>query len=544
MNSGKYGLAKNRTYEKITSSSYAISASYAITASYALTAGGGGVNPTNLSIPYNNGGTFADTNISQQSGYINIGTNTQNVLGYDGYVRIWDGNYQPTNLQAPFGNFMINQNSIYNSGDGKIRYVQNGYAQRIQLSPSAGQMVFAMGTSGSAGAVVTENIAIGIQNSGNVGIGKQYPNAKLDVSGSAIISGSLIVTGCITGSFSGSVFGYVQNSATSSFVTNTQTSSFVLNTQTGSMLSPYTLNSRTASFLTTGSQNATQTISGSLTILENLTILGSSSITFISSSTLNIGTNLITVNTINPTDRYGGIAVIDSGSSPLVSASFLYDSLQDEFIFVHKGDGTNITSSHFLVGPETYNNLGNETYIPNGTLIKSLGNEHVSSSNITDNNTTISLGRNTQITGLLTVSNGIVARSSGSLLNNSVALLTQTASISIIGPTAGGPYAAMAINTYGNTGVDIQTGINGGGSSGGVILLNRLGGSVAIGKATANSTLDVNGNTTITGSLNVSSTVTATSFVGNGSGLTGISAGGGLSRGQIVAISTGLSNLF
>jgi hypothetical protein len=56
--------------------------------------------------------------------------------------------------------------------------------------------------------------------------------------------------------------------------------------------------------------------------------------------------------------------------------------------------------------------------------------------------------------------------------------------------------------------------------------------------------LNISGSQTLTGSLNVTSTVTATSFVGNGSGLTGISRGGGLSRGQIRAISTGLSNLF
>jgi hypothetical protein len=168
------------------------------------------------------------------------------------------------------------------------------------------------------------------------------------------------------------------------------------------MLSPYTLNSRTASFLTTGSQNATQTISGSLTILENLTILGSSSITFISSSTLNIGTNLITVNTINPTDRYGGLAVIDSGSTPLISASFLYDSLQDEFIFVHKGTAAGaITSSHFLLGPETYDSLGNEIYLTANRIPKGKGNEHLNDSNITDNGSVVSINSNTQITGSL-----------------------------------------------------------------------------------------------------------------------------------------------
>jgi hypothetical protein len=132
------------------------------------------------------------------------------------------------------------------------------------------------------------------------------------------------------------------------------------------------------------------TVSGSLTIRENLTVLGSASITYISESTLNIGTNLITVNTINPGARFGGLAVIDSGSSPLVSASFLYDSVQDEFIFVHKGTaGGAVTSSHFILGPETYNDLGNEIYLTANRIPKGTGIEHLNDSNISDDGSVI-----------------------------------------------------------------------------------------------------------------------------------------------------------
>jgi hypothetical protein len=141
------------------------------------------------------------------------------------------------------------------------------------------------------------------------------------------------LTGSFTGSFTGNLTG---------------TSSYAINALTTSFAPDYLP-------LTGG------TITGSLVVQNNLTVLGSASIQYISESTLNIGTNLITVNTFNPSVRFGGLAVIDSGSSPLVSASFLYDSVQDEFVFVHRGTSTSaVTSSHFVLGPETYNDLGNE----------------------------------------------------------------------------------------------------------------------------------------------------------------------------------------
>jgi hypothetical protein len=150
------------------------------------------------------------------------------------------------------------------------------------------------------------------------------------------------------------------------------------------------------------------TISGSLTITNNLTVLGSASIQYISESTLNIGTNLITVNTLNPGARFGGLAVIDSGSSPQVSASFLYDSVQDEFIFVHRGTSTSaITSSHFLVGPETYNDLGNELYLTANRIPKGKGNEHLNDSNISDDGSVVSINSNTQVTGSLNISGSL-----------------------------------------------------------------------------------------------------------------------------------------
>tara|TARA_R110000868_G_scaffold224494_4_gene476634 strand:- start:434 stop:2371 length:1938 start_codon:yes stop_codon:yes gene_type:complete len=257
---------------------------------------------------------------------------------------------------------------------------------------------------------------------------------------------SSYTTGSFTGSFRGTFIGtsswaqsssqaltasfapnYVLNSATSSFILNSQTGSFTttssFNSFTSSYLndsssfntritnltnatSSYVLNSQTGVFATTGSNTFTgnQIINGSLTITNNLTVLGSSSITYISQSTLNIGTNLITVNTNTPSIRYGGLAVIDSGSSPQRSGSILFDSLNNQWIFVHESVSGQVTSSVFIQGPQTFNNVGNEGTITTNRLTKGTGGdlgEHIGDSNITDTGTVVSINSNTEITGSL-----------------------------------------------------------------------------------------------------------------------------------------------
>jgi hypothetical protein len=146
----------------------------------------------------------------------------------------------------------------------------------------------------------------------------------------------------------------------------------------------------TGSYATTGSNTffGTQVFSGSVFIANNLTVQGSSSIQYISASSVSIGTNIVQLNTANPSVRFAGLTMIDSGSVG-GSGSFLYDSLQDEFIFVHRGNGTNVTSSHFVLGPETFDSLGNELYLSCNIISKGTGKEHLVDSCIFDNGTTI-----------------------------------------------------------------------------------------------------------------------------------------------------------
>ena len=157
---------------------------------------------------------------------------------------------------------------------------------------------------------------------------------------------------------------------------------------------------KTGSYATTGSNTyqGSQTITGSLYISENLIVAGSSSIQHISSSIVNIADNIITVNAQNPAVRFGGLAVIDSGSSPQVSGSLLFDATENEWIFVHQNQSS-VTSSLLIMGPETFDDLGNEIHLTNNRLVKSTIDEHVGDSNITDTGTKVSINSNTEVTG-------------------------------------------------------------------------------------------------------------------------------------------------
>ena len=89
------------------------------------------------------------------------------------------------------------------------------------------------------------------------------------------------------------------------------------------------IENRTGSFATTGSNTfvGTQIISGSTYVQGDLVVLGSSSIQYISASSVSIGTNVVQLNVATPGVRYAGISVQDSGSSAGVTGSILWDSL-------------------------------------------------------------------------------------------------------------------------------------------------------------------------------------------------------------------------
>ena len=190
------------------------------------------------------------------------------------------------------------------------------------------------------------------------------------------------------------------------------------------------IEAKTGSYATTGSNifQGNQTITGSLYISQDLIVAGSSSIQNISSSVLNIGDNIITVNALNPSVRFGGLAVIDSGSSPQVSGSMLFDSVNNQWLFVHQ-DQASVTSSVLLMGPETYNNLGGEAYLTLNRIPKGTGIEHLNDSNITDNGTKVSINSNTEVTGTLKVTGVIGGPTITAIETSTSSLNTFTSSL-------------------------------------------------------------------------------------------------------------------
>jgi hypothetical protein len=151
--------------------------------------------------------------------------------------------------------------------------------------------------------------------------------------------------------------------------------------------------------------NGNTIITGSLTVTNDFTVLGSASIQYVTSSQLNINDNIITVNTYSPAFQFGGLAVIDSGSgTPLQSGSMLFNSEQNEWIYVHKMPaGSAITSSLVIMGPQTYDAVGSEIHPTTNRIMKSINDEHIGDSNITDTGTLVSINSNTQITGSLLI---------------------------------------------------------------------------------------------------------------------------------------------
>jgi len=222
-----------------------------------------------------------------------------------------------------------------------------------------------LGPAGSNGIVIDTNAnssfiiksngveSLRILNNQNVGIGTSTPAYKLDVNGSTNITGSLTVTGSITA---------------------------------------------------TGALTASSAI-----INGNLTVIGTASFTYTTASVVNIGGNLINLNTDNPASRFGGMTVTDSGSFGTSSTgSLLWDSQNNRWIYSNPS-GSSYDGGLLISGPRNTSGLGSEEGTTLNALMKGQGGDHITSSGVFEVSGNVGIGTSTP-SYKLDVAGNIIAR--------------------------------------------------------------------------------------------------------------------------------------
>jgi hypothetical protein len=338
-----------------------------------------------------------------------------------------------------------------------------------------------------------------IQNSvGSTSEHVTYGNLLTDLAGTNLTvesSDSLTLSSTITGltsisatSFTGSLSGNVAGTASyannadtldgnhaSAFVLNSQTSSmsvatasfvatasyannanlldglnstaFVLNSQTSSMsvaTASYVLNAVSASFATNANTASfASNIAGglnisasSINITNNLSVSGTASFAYVqqvTGSAVIIGEEFIILNTQSPAARFAGLQIYDSGSNS--TSSIVWDSQTNHFIYSN-ASGSTYTGGGFMAGPRNTGSLGQETYPTLNKILRGQGGDHLYDSNISDDNTTVSIGINTRITGSLNVSAGITGSLLGTAATASYVLQAVSASFATLAQTA------------------------------------------------------------------------------------------------------------
>jgi len=273
--------------------------------------------------------------------------------------------------------------------------------------------------SSSVGALSSSFLSYTSSNNAQVSLLNNFTSSQLVLNGTYALTSSL-------------------NSFTSSqLVLNGKYATTASNTFTGNQIIQGTLyNSNTTNATGFTSTAATYTdgglrvakdayISGSTYIAGNLTVFGTSSITYVTASEF-IGLEFINLNTDLPLSRYAGFNIGDSGSAVGITSSFWYDSQKDNWLVIYANVGAP-TSSLAIKGPITYNNVGNEVGITPNFLTKgqaglgSVNDHHITSSQISDDGTTVRIPNNLQVTGSLFAGNLTGSLNGSNLVDASVA---------------------------------------------------------------------------------------------------------------------------
>jgi hypothetical protein len=170
----------------------------------------------------------------------------------------------------------------------------------------------------------------------------------------------------------------------------------VLLDNTGSLKLENVSLSLTGSLGVSGSLDVAQnaTIHGNLYVSGNFEVLGTGSYINISASQVDLGTNIINLNTYAPFERFAGLSVYDSGSNVGVTGSLLWDSTNNVWIYSHPDHLGSVASARLISGPLNTGSLGDETGLTNGHFPIATGDDHISDSLLTYQGTTLALNTN------------------------------------------------------------------------------------------------------------------------------------------------------
>lgn len=227
-------------------------------------------------------------------------------------------------------------------------------------------------------------------------------DSRLDtLEGKTLVSSSVqIVLQDTSGNLSGSrIVGDVPSATSSSYAGNAE----LLDGQDSSV------------FATTGSN----TFTGTQTF-NNIQVNGTGSFNYIQSITGSakiIGDAYIILNNNVPAEPFAGLKIIDTGSTD-VTASFLWDGVNNHWIYENVS-GSTYGAAGFMGGPRS-TDINNILYPTQYRVLRSQGGDHLYDSNITDNDTNVSISIPLSVTGDITSSAKIKANTGfiGNLTGN------------------------------------------------------------------------------------------------------------------------------
>ena len=212
------------------------------------------------------------------------------------------------------------------------------------------------------------------------------------ITGSLTVNGDIIVSGTSSMSASNSVsssYAYTASSAISSSYAYSASSA---------------VNSFSASKAVSSSYADTASFANNFTVIGNLTVFGTQSVQYITSSQLNVSDNVITVNVASPGVRFGGLSVFDSGSlSSEATASLFWDSQNNHWIY-QRESGSSYTGGMLISGPRNAAGLGNELGTTACMLLVGQGGDHLTSSMIYHDSTRTCIPNILNIGGALSAS--------------------------------------------------------------------------------------------------------------------------------------------